>query len=247
MGAALRRRFTSSTEDRVLLIFLGLLFALSVAVPVLESLTDRRIPPSWTVPVILAALYAILRLVGAVPEIRTDVRYLREVADVRVQRMPNVKEFYESLDGAVRNATSTLDLTHIRDTPPGDFGDQATRFFAQLVDWCTVEGRSARRIICVRNPAMLAWARQLADETRHLSRFSVRVVDWSTEAPAINMAIVDGKAVYLALTGATTERTRGLGIEDEDATQYFSDYYDNLWRGARDLDGWLARDSREGA
>lgn len=242
----MRRRFTSSTEDRVLLLFLAFLFALSIAVPVFEGITDKRLPPSWNVPVVLAALYAILRLVGPVPEIRTDVRYLREVADVRVQRMPNVKEFYDSLDAAVRSATSTLDLTHIRDTPPADFGEQAGKFFGNLVDWCTVEGRSARRIISVRNAAMHEWAKQLADETRHLSRFSVRVVEWSTDAPAINMAIVDEKAVYLALTGATTERTRGLGVEDEDAAQYFGDYYENLWRSAKDLDDWLAGYSREG-
>ena len=63
---------------------------------------------------------------------------------------------------------------------------------------------------------------------------------------AINMAIVDGKAVYLALTGSTPERTRGLGVEDEDAALYFTDYYENLWHAATDLGEWLAGDSREG-
>jgi len=242
----MKRRFVKSTEDRLLVGFLGFLFLFSLAAAVFGSVTGRNLPISWNTPVVLAALYAILRLVGPVPQIRSDVRYLREVANVRVQRMPNVKDFYDSLNDAVESATSTLDLTHIRDTPPEDFGEHATKFYSQLLDWCAVEGRSVRRIICIRSPAMHEWARQLADETKHRSRFKVRVINWAIPAPAMNMAIVDNKVVYLALTGSTPERTKGLGIEDEAGSQYFSDYYENLWHSSTDIDEWLAGNSWEG-
>ena len=194
----------------------------------------------------LAALYAIVRLVGSLPEIRTDVRFLREVANVRVQRMPNSKDFYDNLDRARDQATSTLDLTHIRDSPPADYGHGTSAFFDRVVDWCSVEGRSVRRIISVRSPAMYDWALELDAKTRDLPQFRIRVIDWAIDAPAMNMAIVDEKAVYLALTGSTLERTKGLGIEDETATQYFTDYYDNLWRNSVDLRQWLAENSWEG-
>jgi hypothetical protein len=159
--------------------------------------------------------------------------------------MQNVKDYYDSLTLAVGEAVSSLDLTHIRDSPPADFGEHATVFFDQLVDWCLADGHSIRRVISIRTPAMREWAQQLASETEHLTRFKVRVIDWKIAAPAMNMAIVDNRAVYLALTGSTAERTKGLGIEDEQAAQYFSDYYENLWREGVDLAEWLTKDSSE--
>jgi hypothetical protein len=82
------------------------------------------------------------------------------------------------------------------------------------------------------------------------------------------MVIIHEKVVFLAITGATTERTKALGIEDEVSGEYFSAYYQHLYdagtpaRGmagghpfpARDLntqgtrpvsdDGWCEADHR---
>ena len=243
----MKRRLIKSGEDRFLILVLFLLLVVSLAIPIYEEIQNVKVPASWNTPVVLFALYAIVKLVGSLPEIYTDVRFLREVADVRVQRMPNVKDFYDNLEGAVDHATSTLDLTHIRDSPPADFGPGAGDFFDKVIEWCGTEGRSARRIICVRSPAMYDWAQELALRIENLHQFRVRVVDWSIAAPAMNMAIIDEKAVYLALTGSTLERTRGLGIEDQTATQYFTDYYENLWDCGQDLQRWLAENAWEGA
>jgi hypothetical protein len=243
----MKRRLVTSSEDRFLVVILFLLLAVSLAIPIYEEVRNVKVPASWNTPVVLFALYAIVKLVGSLPEIHTDVRFLREVADVRVQRMPNVKDFYDNLERAVDQATATLDLTHIRDSPPADFGAGAGDFFNEVVRWCGTEGRSARRIISVQSPAMYDWAQELAARTEHLPQFRVRVIDWSIAAPAMNMAIIDEKAVYLALTGSTLERTRGLGIEDQTATQYFTDYYENLWDCGKDLRVWLDENAWEGA
>lgn len=241
------RRLVTSTEDKFLVVALIVLLLVSLAIPVYEEVTGVTVPASWNTPVVLFALYAIVRLVGSLPEIKTDVRFLREVANVRVQRMPNAREFFDNLDKALDEATSTLDLTHVRDTPPSEFGQGTGAFFARVVEWCGVEGRSVRRIIAVRSPAMYEWARELEAATANFPQFKVRVIDWAIPAPAMNMAIIDEKAVYLALTGSTIERTRGLGIEDETATQYFRDYYDNLWGASVDLKRWLKDNPWEGA
>lgn len=236
----------SSPNEKILIVILVLLTFFAVGTGVYENLTGKTLSQAWSTALILGALATIVGALLGVPSIRSDVKYLRDVADVRVQRLPNVKDFYENLNAAVDRATATLDLTHIRDSAPADFGPAATSFFAKLIDWSSIEGRSIRRIISVRSPAMYEWARQLVEETKDIPQFDVRVVDWSTKAPAINMAIVDGKAIYLALTGATTERTRGLAMEDETAVQYFADYYENLWHASTPLQEWLDGNSWEG-
>jgi hypothetical protein len=239
-------RLVKSLGDKLLLAFLIILFAYSVVAAIYQTVTKNQVPSAFTAPVVLAGLYAVVKLVADLPEIHEDVRYLRRAADVHVDRMATVKDFHDSLLKALEKATSTLDLTHIRDNPPADFGPEASKFYEQLVDWVTVDGRSIRRIIAVKSPAMCDWARNLADDTKHLSNFRIRVIDWKPNVPAINLAIVDGRAVYLALTGEVVERTAGIGIEDDTATQYFSDYYNTLWHGSVDLKDWLAADSREG-
>lgn len=236
----MNRRFVVSMEDRLLVVILGVLFVVSLGIPIYEQLTGEGVPASWNAPVILLTLFAIMRLVGPLPQIGRDVRYLRQVADVGVERMPTVKDFYDGLVSGLGKAKSTLDLTHIRDHPPADFGAGASDFFSRLLDWCVAEdGRSIRRIIAVRSTAMYEWARQLEQETANLPQFEVRVIEWAPQAPALNMAIMDEKAVYLALTGSTLNRTRGLGIEDGTTAQYFRDYYENLWRSSTDLRSWL--------
>jgi len=238
----------SQPQNKLLLSILAGLLLLSLALPIVETVTDVDVPAGWNTPLVLAALLFVVLLVGALPEIRTDVRYLRKVADsVRVQRMDNIHDFYESLSQAVDEAESTLDLTHIRDSPPADFGVGAGAFFEKLRDWCLEnDERSIRRIICVRTTPMYIWAEKMAEETEGIRRFKIRVIDWSIDAPALNMAIVDGKATYLAITGAIVQRGKGLGIEDATASQYFAEYYENLWNCGTDLHVWLSSTTWEG-
>ncbi len=87
---------------------------------------------------------------------------------------------------------------------------------------------------------MYDWAVELQAAASQLPRFQVRVVHWNIDAPAINIAIIDGSVVFLAVTGEMLERTRGIAIEDASVAQYFSDYYTNIWHCAQALDEYLA-------
>jgi hypothetical protein len=183
----------------------------------------------------------VIRLLDPVEEIHTDVRYLRDATKtIKAKTFPTVEDFYTALQQAVREATTTLDLTHIRDNPPADFGPESTEYTRYVFDWIRRDVRhSVRRIISIRNEAMLLWARELYQEVAELPGYHVRVLDWSIPVPAPNMAVVDSSAVFLALTGETVERTKGLAIEDVTTAQYFEDYYSTLWHSSVDLAQYL--------
>lgn len=249
------RRLLEGVEARVLVAILVILFLGSIAIATAEQFLRVEIKASWSTPLVLASLYFIVRLVSIIPDIGTDVKSIGTdvksligVAEsIRVQRISNVDDFYKSLGNAVDKATSTLDLTHIRSTPPSDFGATATDFYDRLIKWCTGgDGRTIRRVISVRNPEMRVWAQQLAADTEHLPQFCVRVVDWATDAPAINFAIVDERAAYIALTGSMIGRQKGLAIDDLTVSQNFKDYYENLWNNSTDVNEWLAAHTDEG-
>lgn len=139
-------------------------------------------------------------------------------------------------------------LTHIRDNPPADFGEHASGWFEAVVEWLeAVPERSVRRLIAVRNEAMYLWAEQLQQVGSKIARFQVRVVTWTIDAPAINVAIIDDNVVFLAVTGEMLERTRGIAVEDTSVAHYFSDYYNNLWHCAQPLGEYLQDHSRPGA
>lgn len=231
-----RRAILQTVEDRILIAVLAILFVASIIGAIVG------VPAAWQTPIIVAALVAIMRLLAPVEEIHEDVKFLRGVASaMSIQSYATLQAFYADLTHAVEEAKETLDVTHIRDNPPDDFvGSRPSDYFHMVTTWLQADSsRSVRRVIAVRNAAMHAWAVQLAEAAAHMPNYQVRVVDWSVAAPAINMAIVDGRAVFLAITGDTLERTRGLGIEDQTVSGYFCDYYGNLWRAAEPLDDFL--------
>lgn len=225
-----------SLEQRVLFLILIILFAASVVTAILN------VEARWQVPLIFLALIAIIRLLTPVEEIHSDVRYLRELSvSAKISPYPSLDAFYADLRHALSKAEYTLDLTHIRDNPPTDFSEHTSGWYDAIGEWLEKDStRTARRVIAVRNDAMRHWATQLLRMVKKLPRFQVRVVDWEIDAPAINMAIVDGAVVFLAVTGEMLERTRGIAVEDQTVAHYFADYYANLWNAAVPLDRFLA-------
>ena len=237
-GPTVRSRITLSVlEDRFLRAGLWFLAATSVVTAIFS------VPAAWQTPIILLALILIISLLDPVAEIRTDVRYLRNVYTSAPSRNFNTtREFYDDLGRAVDQAVSTADLTHIRDNPPADFGQEAETYSELIIEWLRRDpSHSARRIISVRSSAMMDYARALQQVQARVPSYRIRVVDWSISAPALNMAIIDGKAVFLALTGETPERTKGFAVEDETTAKYFASYYSVLWGAAVELDEFLAR------
>jgi hypothetical protein len=138
----------------------------------------------------------------------------------------------------VRNATSKLDLTHIRPDRLGRFGPEA-EVSARLVMEFVEKGGSVRRIVAVWNDEMKEWARQLAKDSRLHANYHVCVVDWSAKVPPVNMAIVDANAVFLTVAGSTPDRMNGVGIEDRVIAEYFSAYYEQLYASGAELSEWV--------
>jgi hypothetical protein len=197
---------------------------------------------AWQMPLIIMTLLVILRTVIPVEEIHDDVKYLREVSGLSVQSYPTLSSYYLDLRHGVSEARHSLDLTHIRDNPPDDFlGVHPSEYFREVVAFAeNDEGHYVRRIIAVRNDRMRAWAETLHQSTSLIPRYQVRVIEWATQAPAINLSIIDNKAVFLAVTGDSVERTRGLAVEDEKISSYFSDYFSTLWRESKPLAEFLS-------
>lgn len=158
-----------------------------------------------------------------------------------------VSQFYGALSHGLSTAETTLDVTHIRDNPPVDFGESAAEYADGVLRWLAESSsRSARRVIAVRNDRMRRWAQDLRSIQEQTPNLHVRVVDWNLAAPALNLAILDSKVVFMSVTGETVERTRGVLIEDETVAQYFADYYDALWASSTPLELFLAESTARG-
>lgn len=212
------------TEDRVTQVVLVAAVLGSVAGNLLA------VPVKWQIPLIFVALYGIYRSVLPIRQLVADVTVTREtlgrlealVESHAIMTFSNANEFYESLTRALDETTSSVDLTHIRAEAPDDFGVSAHGWFSQVRDWVRTDpsSRSVRRIISVQNDAMENWARALAVETQGLP-FYVSVIDWPLAIPAVNVAILDGQRVYMALPGPTPQRSAGVFTEDVATVRHF--------------------------
>ena len=223
-------------ENRILVVTIVVLFVASIVKAIFG------IEARWQIPLVFLSLLAIIRLLYPVEQIHTDVRYLRDLStSAKISPYPTLDAFYSDLRHALSRAQYTLDLTHIRDNPPADFGEHTSGWFDAVAEWVTKDSaRSVRRLIAVRNEAMQEWAEELHAAAARLPQFHIRVVKWDIDAPAVNMAIIDTSVVFLAVTGEMLERTRGIAVEDQAVAQYFSDYYNNLWHAGVPLDEFLA-------
>ncbi len=199
------------------------------------AMVGEELPARFTAPAILMALLLIIFLISPVEQIHKDVRFLRETTvGVKVKTFDSMRQFYKALDDALDAARRSLDLTHIRDNPPDDFGTNAATYYEGVINWLNEDSdRSVRRIIAVRNARMHAWAVQLSEQCQKSAGFQVRVINWAIDAPAVNMAVIDEQVVFLALTGDALQRTGGVALEHDLVGRFFGDYYDNLFKAAQ--------------
>jgi hypothetical protein len=226
-------------SDKTLRLSLLVLAIASVVLAVLDGIGLVDVNATWIIPLVLIALLAIIQTLDPVEEIHSDVRYLRTQApEVKVQRFQGPRDFYTVYNGAIRNASARLDLTHVRPDSPARFGPEAEAS-ARLVTDFVENGGSVRRVISIRNEDMKTWARQLEKESRGQTNYHVAVVNWGSEVPPINMAIVDARAVFLTVAGTTPDRMNGIGIEDAVTGEYFSAYYEQLYASGVELSRWL--------
>ncbi|GLY34085.1 hypothetical protein Amsp01_001090 [Amycolatopsis sp. NBRC 101858] len=172
-----------------------------------------------------------------------SIQSIRTSVEAPVTRYGGAEDFYRDLVRSVRHAASYIDLTHIRDNPPDDFkGPAPTEYFTYLLDWLAISNsRTIRRVICIRNAEMRAWAVQLHETTQKRSNLHIRVIECGSEIPIINIAIIDGNKVYMTFTGDIPERTPGASIDDPATSHYFTEYYAALWRASEPLESYLQR------
>ncbi len=229
-------KLTPVLENRLLTIVLIVLGFGSIVTAIIG------VDAKWQVPLVFFALIFIIRILNPVEQIHEDVRYLRDATvAIPVRSFPSVEEFFADLRHAESQATHRLDLTHIRSTPPEDFGNNASGWYDEVLSWVDgADDRRARRIITIQNRRMFEWAARLQEDVVDRPRFEIRVLSWSNDAPAVNMAIVDEQAVFLAVTGDAAHRTTGIAVSDPDVGRYFRDYYDELFRKSRPLGEALA-------
>jgi|GEM_PF-5227260 len=233
-------------ELQVLAIALVLLIILSI-VPRLV-----RLPKKWEIPVILLSLLSIIltlstllyRIDDTLGNVDSEVEnvhskvelLLQKVGGPLVDRYDTRPEFYTSLMHAVDSAENSLVLTHIRDLPPDTTIPEEKKYFETVKYWCeTHPGGSVRRMIAVNNPKMLKWAESLLEFHNEHRNFYVKVCEWKASFPMVNMAIVDEKKVFLAVTGSIAHDTPGLQIQDPMIVRLFSNYYSNAWGKSKNL------------
>lgn len=119
-----------------------------------------------------------------------------------------------------------MELSHVRPDPPKAFS-KGQKYFEQVERWARNhkgEG-TVRRLISLSSLEMKEWASQLAKVCEELNNFEVRVIDWSMDFPMINMAIIDGREVYLALTPRHPHETVGMRVVDSGLARHFQDYF----------------------
>jgi hypothetical protein len=211
-----------------------------------ETLTKLENLPDQLQNTIAAVETKVDGLADQLGEIHLTAHRLGSLADGReITTFSDGDEYYRALTEALNTAKHSLDLTHIRGEVPKDFGDSDHGWFEQVFDWLDGRpNRSVRRIMSVRTNEALDWAHKLCADRERQPSFYVSVIDWPLNIPAVNVAIVDGARVYVALPGPTPQRSSGLLIEDALTVQHYREAYDVMYREAEDLSVWLARTSK---
>ncbi len=123
-----KTRYTD-LQDRFLLWGLYILGITSILTAVFD------VSPVWQTPLVLLALILIITLLNPVEEIKTNVRYLRDTRSTSARTFAKLQSFYDELGRSVSEASTKVDLTHIRDNPPEDFGIEAGEYMQALEQW----------------------------------------------------------------------------------------------------------------
>lgn len=238
-------------EDRVIQAAL----ALAVFASVIGNIVS--LPIQWQVPLIFLALFGIFKAVLPTRQLPSQLEENRQAlaalhekigklidgsaAVIRLDYYPTNTEFYESVRRRVSEATERVSVTYIRRIPPTAFATpEAGKYFDYVLQWARDHpNRSVRRIVCVPDDRMRVWAVQHCKETGHLTNYEVRVVEWTVKVDALNLAIMDDKAVFLAFSGETEQEMRGLSLRNRDAVNYFNVYYNQMWHAATPLHEYL--------
>lgn len=227
------RLLNERTELAVISIAVGGLLLVVVA----SGPLGFQLSNSVATAAILAALVALLRVSTKLYDLEAATIELlqRARSGTNVQRFQTYPEFYEALATSLASAKRSVRLTHIRDDPPDAFRVDSN-YYSDVEAWADEHpGCPVRRVIAVNNDRMRGWAEALHEVEVRQANFSVRVTSRSAGLPVINMAVLDERDVFLAISGETPEQTAGVWVNDDEVGRYFSDYYDHLWTQSQPL------------
>jgi hypothetical protein len=215
------------------------------------------LPVTWEIPVILLALYMILRVLvplrGAEPKVRefqdqiVALEHRLDALQISLSATPveyhvDNSQFYGDLTARVMHvARHRIDVTYFRKVPPSAFAEAKSReYFQAILAWAEADpSRIVRRIIGVHTDQMRDWARQHWRETKGIANYEARVIEYKGKPDMLNIALIDDRLVYLAFSGPTDQSMSGMGIDDSRACQYFTRYYDQNWASAEPLADWV--------
>lgn len=216
----------------------SLILAVFIIVSIMSGYIEKfvHLPKGWEIPIILASLLLISRTLMTLYRVDDNIKkLLSNIGWMEVKRYDTYQDFYHDLNIEMKKAKISLDLTHIRNEPPADFV-LGKAYYDGVKDWCQSNpGAPVRRITAINNLQMLNWAHQLLNMSDECKNFYVRICDWQSEFPMINMAILDHSKVFVAITSDVAERTSGLQINDKIMAKYFCDYFENVWAHSEKL------------
>jgi len=207
---------------------------LTISVSIFDVVFPGLLPNGWYVVAIFCLLFSV-----AVPV--TDIRERIEKIELASHRAGfskyrNTREFYQALENAMKNAKHELLLTHIRLDPPAKF-TEGEEYYGLVEKWATDHPEGVVKRISTNTPEkMKEWASQQQVRAKRQSNYYFRVIEWSNQFSHINMAIIDEKTVYIAISGDTAEETSGLETSDSEIVGNFKKYFNIMWSHATRLD-----------
>jgi len=192
----------------------------------------------WQIPLIFAALYIVLSLLM---EIRDNQK------PSSFTHYNNSDEFFTSFSRLVQSAERRIYTSYVRRTPPPSFRSPAAKqYFRDVVQWMRRNpGATFHRIFGVPSAEpyrgeMLRWLAQHQQEMRGVTNYHARVVPLAGDVDAINIAIIDEKAVLILLTSDGSFMS-GHRLDAPSSVSSFRDYYSAWWTSAEPLDAFLTR------
>jgi hypothetical protein len=213
------------------LVFRAFLIGAVITSVILDLL---NVDVKWYVPAIFMAMYLIYQtLIGM---------RLREPGLESTFYGSN-SEFYSSTQRKMQSATRHIWVTYVRLVPPPGFeSPEADSYFKYGIAWARQNrDREFRRIVGAPDGGPVsAWLVQHYEETKSVGNYLVRVSPFSGPVDGINIAIIDDRAVFIALSGEGNRLT-GHSLETAEAVHAFREYFLQWWDSCEKLEDYVQR------
>jgi hypothetical protein len=188
----------------------------------------------WYIPGIFMAMYLIYQtLIGTRPS-RTGLESSFYGSN---------SEFYSSTQRRMQSATRHIWVTYVRLVPPPGFeSPEADSYFKYGLAWARQNrDRELRRIVGAPDQGPVAeWLVRHYSETKDIGNYLVRVSPFSGPVDGINIAIIDDRAVFIALSGEGNRLT-GHSLDTPEAVHAFREYFLQWWDSCERLEDYTRR------